>query len=322
MSGTRQTFVGALRRAGPIIIDGGLGTQLEAQGENIHSEVWSAVILKSNPQAIVNAHRSYLDAGAECIITASYQASHQGFASLGFGEEEADRLILSATALAKQACAEFLQDNPECTKKPLVAASVGPYAAVLHNGSEYTGDYGVSTDEILRFHRDRLQLLDRSGGDVLACETIPSLVEAQVLCGLLSKVETPAWICFSCCDGEHLSDGTPIKQVVGLFRDHPRVLAVGVNCTSPQFIAPLIREIRAVVPDKAVVVYPNSGERYISSTNSWIGTATPIECGTAAKAWVAAGAKFVGGCCRMGPAHIREMREALATSDTSDSRSG
>lgn len=303
----------ALRLSGdaPIIIDGGLATQLEAQGQDIHNPVWSAAILKSNPQAIVDAHRAYLDAGAECIISASYQANRHGFGLLGVDEQEADRLIQDATALATRARAEYLHDSPHCVTEPLVAASVGPYAAVVHDGSEYTGDYGVGAEEILRFHEERLHILDESGADLLACETVPSFDEAKVLCELLVDVQTPAWLCFSCRDGAHISDGTPIGEAASLFRDHPRVLAVGVNCTPPQFITSLIGELQAAVPDKSIVVYPNSGEQYVSDSNTWIGTATPIECGAAAQQWVAAGAKIVGGCCRMGPSHIRAMRDAI-----------
>lgn len=307
-------FETRLQNQGPILIDGGLGTQLEAQGEDIRGEVWSAAKLKTKPQAIVDAHRAFLDAGAECVITASYQANRAGFAKLGIDVDEADALILSSIALAKRAIDEYLRDNPGKTR-PLLAASVGPYAAVVHNGSEYTGDYGVTADIIRQFHAARLRLLDQGGADLLACETVPSFDEAKVLCELLQDVKTPAWICFTCRDSEHLSDGTPIGDVAGLFSNHSRVLAVGVNCTPPQYITPLIKLLRSVVPDKAIIVYPNSGETFISRSNSWTGTATPIECGAAAQEWLAAGAKIIGGCCRMGPAHIQAMREALATSE-------
>lgn len=306
-----SSFASRLSGDAPIIIDGGLATQLETQGQDIHNEVWSAALLKSNPQAIVDAHRAYLDAGAECIISASYQANRHGFSFLGVGKQEADSLIQSATDLARQACAEYLRDNPGRATEPLVAASVGPYAAVVHDGSEYTGDYGVGADEILRFHEERLHILDASGADLLACETVPSFDEAKVLCELLAHIQTPAWLCFSCRDGAHISDGTAISEAAGLFRDHPRVLAIGVNCTPPQFVTSLIGELRAAVPDKNIVVYPNSGEQYVSSSNTWIGTATPIECGAAAQQWIAAGAKIVGGCCRMGPSHISAMRDAI-----------
>ena len=294
-----------------MLLDGGLATELEAQGHDIGTTLWSAELLRSNPQAIVRAHRAYLDAGAECIISASYQASRQGFQSLGLTAEEADQLVASAVALAIDARDAFLAQHPDLAWQPLVAASVGPYGAALHDGSEYRGRYGVSKTDLRAFHESRLHVLDACGADVLACETIPDQEEATVLCELLASATTPAWISFSCRDARCISDGTPVAEVAAGLRAHPTVLAIGVNCTSPQFVASLIREIRSAAPDKAVVVYPNSGERYDAVNNRWLGTVSPLDCAAAAREWVAAGASLVGGCCRMGPGHIAAMRTQL-----------
>ncbi|MCP5093657.1 MAG: homocysteine S-methyltransferase [Gammaproteobacteria bacterium] len=298
-------------RTGPILLDGGLATQLEAQGCDIGNRLWSASLLASDTQAIVDASRAYLDAGAECIATASYQASREGFATLGFSASDADDLMLLSVELAKRAREEFLADNPECDRAVLIAASVGPYGAALHDGSEYTGHYDANADDLRAFHNERLQLFDGSDADVLALETIPSLTEAKVLSELLRRCETPAWVSFSCADEQHISDGTPLVEVARLFRDHPTVLAVGVNCTPPQYVPSLIRTIRTVLPDTAILAYPNSGETYDVTTNSWSGTVSPLDCATAAVSWVSAGAKLVGGCCRMGPLHIRAMATRL-----------
>jgi homocysteine S-methyltransferase len=308
-----ELFANALKRDEPILIDGGLATQCETQGYDLNNSLWSAALLRSDPEAIVAAHRAYLESGAECIATASYQASRGGFMSLGLSENDADDLIVRSVDLAKQAITEFRRDTVG-EREPWVAASIGPFGAALHDGSEYTGDYCATSDELLEFHKQRLGLLDDQNPDVLACETIPSLAEAKVLCELLRDCRNPAWISFSCRDGGHVSDGTPIGQVAQLFGDHPRVLAVGVNCTAPSLMLPLIAELQSAVPDKAIIVYPNSGEIYDATDNSWSGTTTAHECGAAAATWVAAGAKIVGGCCRMGPEHIREIRRQLATS--------
>ena len=308
---TKQAFIRALERDVPLILDGGLATQLEAQGCDIGNALWSASLLQSDPEAIVEAMRAYLDAGAECIATASYQASREGFANVGLSGEEADALMLLSVDLAERARDEYLAANPGAAFTPLVAASIGPYGAMLHDGSEYKGNYGVSTDTLRDFHACRLQLFDASNADVLAIETIPSVVEARVLAELLADCDLPAWICFSCKDEAHLVDGTPVADAAGLFRNHPTVVAVGLNCTPPQFAPELIRKIRAAVPDKAVAAYPNSGETYSAEDNAWFGTVTPGDCASAARTWIDAGAKIVGGCCRMGPEHIRAMRSAL-----------
>jgi len=309
---TKQAFIRALERDVPLILDGGLATQLEAQGCDIVNALWSASLLQSNPDAIVEAMRAYLDAGAECIATASYQASREGFANVGLSEDEADALMLLSVDLAERARREYLADNPGIEFTPLVAASIGPYGAMLHDGSEYQGNYGVSEATLRNFHESRLKLFDASNADVLAVETIPSQLEARVLVELLADCNSPAWVSFSCKDESHLVDGTPVAEVAALFRDHPTVVAVGVNCTPPQFVLELIRRIKVAVPEKVVAAYPNSGETYSVVDNAWFGTVTPGDCAGAARAWVDAGARIVGGCCRMGPEHIRAIRLCLS----------
>ncbi len=219
--------------------------------------------------------------------------------------------MLSSVALAAQARAEYLLNHPGTRHTILIAASIGPYGAVLADGSEYSGAYDVSASELGEFHADRIALLDRSDADLLAFETIPSCFEAEVLADLLQDVQSPAWVSFSCRDDTAISDGTPIEEAVRLFEDHPRVLAVGVNCTPPQYMLPLIRKIGAAVPEKAILVYPNSGESYEVGTRSWSGTATPTEWSKAARTWVDAGAHLIGGCCRTGPEHIRAIAASL-----------
>lgn len=287
----------------PIIIDGGLATQLESMGFKIDGALWSATLLESNPRAIIDAHRAYLDAGAEIIISASYQASRRGFVARGHSPEEADKLIASAVDLALTAREEYMADNPRA-REPLVAASVGPYGATMHDGSEYTGKYQASVQELGEFHAQRLALLDRCGADLLAVETIPNFNEARLLCDLLEEVKSSAWISFACRDEKSLSDGSRLWAAAGLFADHSRVLAVGVNCTPPEFITPLIAELRSAAPDKAIVVYPNSGETYHSKDNSWSGTACNLDKEFNVTDWYEAGAKLIGGCCRTGPTDI------------------
>jgi homocysteine S-methyltransferase len=311
LSYTSTAFDRALERRSPLVLDGGLATQLEAQGNDLGSSLWSAALLRSNPQAIALAHRAFLEAGAECIISASYQASRGGFMSLGLSEAEADRLLASAVEIAIAARDAFLRERPGTKSAPLVAASIGPYGAVLHDGSEYRGDYGIGREALHAFHEPRLRLLDACGADLLACETIPDRDEAEVLAELLETAKTPAWISFSCRDDRSINDGTPIADAAACFCDHENVLAVGINCTAPQFVTPLIREVRRAVTDKVIVVYPNSGERYDARDNTWHGTVTPLDCAAAATEWRAAGATIIGGCCRMGPAHITAMKNAL-----------
>ncbi|MEQ8206754.1 MAG: homocysteine S-methyltransferase, partial [Woeseia sp.] len=209
----------------PIVLDGGLATELETQGHDIGSALWSAALLSTQPDAIVAAHRAFLDAGAEIIISASYQASIEGFTARGFSEGEAEELIIRSVELACTARRQYCDANPGLARVPLVAASIGPYGAAMHDGSEYTGAYKVDAVELRAFHQRRLTLLERTNADLLACETIPNVLEAKTLASLLQESRLPAWISFCCRDEQSISDGTRLREVCALFRDHPRVLA-------------------------------------------------------------------------------------------------
>jgi homocysteine S-methyltransferase len=307
----KTAFRAALERNRPLIIDGGLATQLEAQGCDLGNALWSASLLLDQPEAVVAAGRAFLDAGAECIATVSYQASHQGFAERGLSAEESDDLMRLSVQLASRARDEFLDAHPDRTFTPLIAGSIGPYGAMRHDGSEYFGHYGVSPEELREFHAARLDLFDASDVDVLACETIPSILEARVLADLLAECDTPSWVSFSCTDARHISDGASVEAAAALFRDHPTTLAVGLNCTPPQYAEDLVGRFRDAAPDKTIIAYPNSGETWVAETGEWTGTASPVDYAQAARTWVAAGAGVVGGCCRTSPAHIAAIVRAL-----------
>lgn len=305
-------FQQRLNDALPIVLDGGLATELERAGHDIGHALWSAALLADNPGAIVRAHRAYLDAGAECIISASYQASRAGFMSRGFNATQADALIQKAVELAAQSRDQFVADNPAVAYVPLVGASVGPYGATLHDGSEYTGKYAADRREIYDFHAERLPNLVTGDADFLAIETIPNAVEAAVLAELTADIDKPAWLSFACRDEAHISDGTPLEELAVALADHPRILALGINCTSPKFVTALVRKLKRAAPGKAIVVYPNSGETYHVEDNSWSGAACDLDADFNVTDWLDAGAKLIGGCCRTGPQHIAAMKARIA----------
>lgn len=276
-----------LEEQGFVLLDGGLATELEARGWDLADELWSARLLRDAPGEILAVHESYVEAGADCVITASYQATLE---RLG-----ADALLLSV-ALARESGA------------PLVAASVGPYGAARADGSEYTGAYGEV--DLEAWHRERFRVLDDSDADVLACETLPSFAEARALAALLDR--KPAWFSFTCRDERTIADGTPLRECAAYLDGIEKVLAIGVNCTPPRLVEPLIAEVRSATA-KPIVVYPNSGERWDPRARAWTGSRDPQEFAQAARRWRAGGASILGGCCRTGPEHIRRMREALKT---------
>lgn len=292
------------------IVDGAMATELEARGCDLNDDLWSARVLLEQPELIRAVHLDYFNAGADIAITASYQATVEGFARRGLTREQSLDLIKKSVQLAQEARDEFWAkaENRENRVRPLVAGSVGPYGAFLADGSEYRGDYNLSEDELIAFHRPRIEALIASGADLLACETIPCLIEARALIRLLSEFpNTFAWFCFSAKDGEHISNGERIADVAAFLDKQPQAIAIGINCTSPLHIPSLIREIKANT-NKPIIVYPNSGEYYSAVTNTWHGETSCDKFGLQSKEWYANGARLIGGCCRTTPGHIREVK--------------
>lgn len=289
-----------------LVIDGALATELERRGCDLKDSLWSAKILLEQPEQIKQVHYDYFKAGADCAITASYQATIAGFAKRGLSEAEAIALMKKSVTLAKEARDEFWADeaNRAGRVKPFVAASVGPYGAYLANGEEYTGNYGLTEKELMDFHRPRMKALIEAGADLLACETIPCLSEAQALVKLLGELQSVhAWISFSCRDEAHVCEGDRFEDCIRQIEASPFVDAVGVNCTSPRFIPALIREAKKAT-QKPVLVYPNSGETYDAAKSDWDGHRIYESFGEEAKEWYNAGARLIGGCCRTTPEDI------------------
>ncbi len=290
----------------PLLIDGGLSNELEKQGCDLNHKLWTAKILDENPEAIIQAHLAFLESGARCITTSSYQASLPGLMANGHDQARAEALILKSVELAEEAIKRFVASGFK-GQRLLIAASVGPYGAYLADGSEYRGDYGVANNNLRRFHLPRIKILDQSNADFFACETIPSFKEAAVLSEILKTTEKSAWISFSCKDESHISDGSPIQECVALFSDHATVFAIGVNCTAPRHISGLIKSIKAQSGHKKIVVYPNSGEVYHADSNTWLGLSDPGSFSLMAREWLDNGADIIGGCCRIGPGQIGSL---------------
>ena len=300
-------------RQGFILLDGGLATELERRGHDLNDPLWSSRVLIEDPGAILAAHLAYLEAGADCVTTATYQATFQGLAARGIDRRRAGEIMLAAVDLAVSARDRFRagQSQGRDRPRPLVAASIGPYGAFLADGSEYRGDYGIGAAALASFHRPRLHLLAESPTDVLACETLPSLEEARVLAALATETdEKPAWFSFTCRDEGHLSDGTPIGEVADWAEDTERVSAVGVNCTEAALVPELIGALAAGTC-KPVIAYPNAGGTWDADAKRWGRADRVPDWGEACRRWIAAGAVGVGGCCRVGPKDIRRMRAVL-----------
>jgi len=287
---------------GPVVLDGGLSTELEARGADVGSALWSARLLRDDPAAIVAAHAAFAAAGAQVATTASYQATVEGFGAAGLAGAEARRLIASSVSLAREGQGEGW-----------VAGSVGPYGAMLADGSEYTGAYvdRLGVAELRAFHRPRMEVLAGAGADVLACETVPAAAEAEALIAEADALGLSMWLSLTTVVGTdgvvRTRHGERAADVFAMARGVDAVVAVGVNCTAPDAVRPSITA--AATAGKPVVVYPNSGEGWDAVDRRWTGA--PGISAADVPGWADAGARLIGGCCRIRPQHIAAIAAAL-----------
>lgn len=286
-----------------MILDGGLSNALTSRGHDLTGDLWTAALLRDQPEAIAGVHEAYFQAGAEVATTASYQASVPGFVAAGMSRAEAEAVIRRAVTLAREVRDRLAGDG----RSRLVAASVGPYGAVLADGSEYVGRYGLSGGRLRDFHLPRVELLASAEPDLLAVETIPDADEAEVLVGVLEEVGLPAWLGYSVSGGRTRA-GQPLAEAFSVAASSSVLLAVGVNCCAPDDVLPAL-EVAHHVTGLPGVAYPNSGQGWDSGTHTWSGTASYDV--TLAPSWVAAGAAYVGGCCEVGPDDIAALADVL-----------
>jgi homocysteine S-methyltransferase len=286
-----------------VVLDGGMSNALEGRGHDLSGALWTARLLRDAPDEIAAVHAAYFEAGARVATTASYQASVAGFMESGMDRQEAEQLIRRSVLVARD-----VRDRLAGSGGPLwVAASVGPYGAVLADGSEYRGRYGLSAAALRDFHGPRMELLLSAGPDFLAVETIPDLDEAEVLSELVGELGVPAWFSFS-IHGLQTRAGQRLDEAFAAVATATSVFAVGVNCCAPADVRDAI-ELAAAVTGRPAVVYPNSGEDWDPGAHLWEGGASyDVDL---APAWVRAGARYVGGCCRVGPDTVAALAQTL-----------
>ncbi|MGP3732614.1 homocysteine S-methyltransferase [Streptomyces sp. GDS52] len=288
---------------GTVVLDGGMSNQLATAGHDLSDALWSARLLAEDPEAVTEAHLAYFEAGADVAITASYQATFEGFARRGIGREEAADLLALSVGCAREAAR-----RARTPRRPLwVAASVGPYGAMLADGSEYRGRYELTVSELERFHRPRMEVLAAAGPDALALETVPDTDEAKALLRAVRGLGLPAWLSYSAA-GDRTRAGQPLADAFALAARADEVIAVGVNCCTPEDADHAVA-LAAHVTGKPVVVYPNSGETWDAGARAWTGR--PTFTAEQVTGWRESGARLIGGCCRVGPETIAAIAGAL-----------
>ena len=313
-------FKDYLENNSPLILHGALGTEMEALGYDISGKLWSAKYLLEKPEVIQKIHETYVATGADLITTSSYQATLPGLMEAGLTEKEAEQIIVLTVQLAKNARDKVWTalDETEKAKRPypLISGDVGPYAAYLANGSEYSGDYGqITIKELKDFHRPRIQILLDQGVDLLALETIPNRLETQALIELLAEEfpEAEAYMSFTVQIPDAISDGTSLAEMAKLVSQSNQILAVGINCSSPLLYNQALVFLKNA--GKALITYPNSGEVYDGDSQIWKpkdkDALTLVE---HSKYWHAHfGVKILGGCCRTRPNDIKSLYQEFRT---------
>ena len=294
--------------ANTLVLDGGLGSTLSNLGADLNHPLWSARMIKDDPDRIERVHDAFFAAGAAVATTATYQASYAGFASFGIEHDEAGELIREAVRIAQRSASNCFEHTGRTV---YVAGSCGPFGATLNNGSEYTGDYAPSHADLVGFHLERARMLASEGVDVLAFETIPNGNEVAAICAVLDELgNVPAWISVQCRDGEHIASGEHVGEVLSAAALHPQVIAIGCNCTHPRYVSQVLSSLRSIT-DKPLIVYPNRGGEWDSSTKTWIGSDETFTAAHAT-AWRTLGAQLIGGCCGVGPDLIIEVAAVVS----------
>ncbi|GAA4484025.1 homocysteine S-methyltransferase [Microbacterium panaciterrae] len=291
------------------ILDGGLSTALEQQGITVDGALWTARLLADEPQRIARAHRDFFAAGADVATTATYQASERGFVSAGFDAAQARALIGRGVTIARDVRDEFASVRPGLR----VAASVGPYGAVLGDGSEYRGRYGISAARLRDFHAPRLETLAAASPDLFAVETIPDVEEAVVLSDLLDEIGLPFWFSYS-VRGDTTCAGQPLAEAYAVLAGSRALIAAGVNCSDEADVRSAV-EIAVRETGLPGVAYPNRGGRWDSVTKTW-SRARAFDLDLV-DAWIGAGARLIGGCCGCGPDDIRALARRVHGRDPS-----
>ena len=309
-----QDLTGLLANGKSLVIDGALATELETRGHDLSHALWSGKTLLEDPDCIRQVHLDYYLSGADVGITASYQASICGLQEhLSLSEVEAKDLVKLSATLAQQARQQAYDSGVPSTRKLLVAGSVGPYGAYLADGSEYRGDYQCAASEFQDFHRPRIAALLEAGVDLLGLETIPSFAEMRALLTLL-QTEFPsatAWLGITLKDATHLSDGTPMSEVLALVSQYKdQVLSFGINCVPPGTALESLQHM-STLTTLPLLCYPNSGETYVPGQHAWTGDKSGQQMRESALQFRAAGASLIGGCCRTTPEDIRNIAQVL-----------
>ena len=292
-----------------VVLDGAMSTPLERLGADTNNDLWTAKALIDNEELVYEVHKMYFEAGADLIITDTYQANIQAFEKVGYSEKEARNLIKKAVKIAQKARDDY---ENRTGKHNYIAGTIGPYGAYLANGSEYRGDYELSTKEYQQFHLPRIEELVNAGVDILAIETQPKLDEVLAILELLKEKypQQKVYVSYTLSDDDTISDGTPLPRAIHALEDYSQVIAVGINCVKLELVEPALKNMKEIT-DKHLIVYPNSSAVYDPKSKTWSQPKTSATFEELIPNWYEAGARIIGGCCTTGPKEIKAVADFI-----------
>lgn len=293
----------------PVVLDGAMSTPLEKLGADTNNDLWTAKALIDNEELVYKVHKMYFEAGADLIITDTYQANVQAFEKVGYSEKEARNLIKKAVKIAQKARDDY---ENRTGKHNYIAGTIGPYGAYLANGSEYRGDYELSAEEYQQFHLPRIEELVNAGVDILAIETQPKLDEVLAILELLKEKypQQKVYVSYTLSDDDTISDGTPLPRAIHALEDYSQVIAVGINCVKLELVEPALKNMKEIT-DKHLIVYPNSSAVYDPKSKTWSQLKTSATFEELIPNWYEAGARIIGGCCTTGPKEIKAVADFI-----------
>lgn len=292
-----------------VVLDGAMSTPLEKLGADTNNDLWTAKALIDNEELVYEVHKMYFEAGADLIITDTYQANVQAFEKVGYSEKEARNLIKKAVKIAQKARDDY---ENRTGKHNYIAGTIGPYGAYLANGSEYRGDYELSVKEYQQFHLPRIEELVNAGVDILAIETQPKLDEVLAILELLKEKypQQKVYVSYTLSDDDTISDGTPLPRAIHALEDYSQVIAVGINCVKLELVEPALKNMKEIT-DKHLIVYPNSSAVYDPKSKTWSQPKTSATFEELIPNWYEAGARIIGGCCTTGPKEIKAVADFI-----------
>lgn len=289
-----------LREEAPLIIDGGTGTEIEKRGVPMDDASWCAAALESHPETVREVHESYIQAGAEVIIANTFTASRHVLEEAGLGESFED-LNRRGVELAREA-RERTAEHPV-----YVAGSISTFPPRLDPARK------PHPDRARENYRDQARILAESGADLIAFEMVRDVEHTRIAVSAAIETGLPVWLGFSCTrdedgelalwqGGERLSEAVPELTQMG-------VSLVSVMHTLTENTPEALEEIKSHWQGP-LGAYPHSG-RFIMPNWQFNDVITPEDFVAEAHRWRELGATAIGGCCGIGPEHIKLLKREM-----------